>query len=208
MTKNNLKITVNLTITGIGTSECFSMHMGGVNGCLEYIITGIHFFCFLGYSFEVSVGEAFSQLETAVAESGDGEVVVSEQTWALIHPFVKGVKLQKNWKIQCIDAAIPKDPLPSTPSIDTLARIEPLIVAYIQVTMIHHSIFITGFQPAVVERIKAGQLLYLGEFRMVTVLFIGLATMTQPALLQEAVIVIQQTLFQYEGFVRKTPSWI
>ncbi|PRP79413.1 adenylate/guanylate cyclase [Planoprotostelium fungivorum] len=224
---------------GIGASELQALHVGGVDNYVEYVLDG-EAFAQLKTTIEGDSGnvvcspESWSHVrnlcegvpihtkkvptnnaiplskeeEESPVKSGK-DVIMSDQTVFLTPSAIshKSNAVQgENYHITKVLCPVKMIPLRPLPDLETLKKMEDSLSSYIQ--------------WVVVERIRSGQLLYLGEFRLVTVVFINLTNlvMTKPrgqldsnghlvntlASANRVIKVIQRAVMSHEGFVRQT----
>jgi len=230
---------------GIGASELQALHVGGVDNYVEYVLDG-EAFAQLKTTIEGDSGnvvcspESWSHVKNlcdgtplinkkvptnnAIPLTKDEEenpaktkkdVVMSDQTVFLTPSAIsqknnntanEHVSYGDNYHITAVTRPVTPTALRPLPDVETLKKMEDSLSSYIQ--------------WVVVERIRSGQLLYLGEFRTVTVLFINLnnLVMTKPkghvdengnlvntlGSANKVIKVIQRAVMSHEGFVRQT----
>eukprot|EP01117_Protostelium_nocturnum_P007576 TRINITY_DN2712_c0_g1_i3.p1 TRINITY_DN2712_c0_g1~~TRINITY_DN2712_c0_g1_i3.p1 ORF type:complete len:1050 (-),score=272.70 TRINITY_DN2712_c0_g1_i3:36-3185(-) len=213
---------------GVGTSEMQAFHIGGVDNYVEYVLDG-EAFAQLKTTIEGDSGNVVCSPESwsYIKKLCDGVPIIARRYSNPVifpsgAPGLAGLASRKpvvsnesnfptpsaltgnapperipqnNQRVLSVLSPVPIQPLRNLPDVETLKKMEDHLSSYIQ--------------WAVVERIKSGQLLYLGEFRLVTVLFINLTSLvlTKAHNLDRAnkvIRVIQRAVMNYEGFVRQT----
>jgi class 3 adenylate cyclase/tetratricopeptide (TPR) repeat protein len=164
------------TKVGIGTGDFTCMHLGGEFHRWEVLITGLAFV------------QSFSALDHAEA----GQVVVSLQCWTYLQDDFDGTPLQMGSMLvrggPVHDESIP---LPSLRDYGT-AELLNRVTAYVPGT--------------VTARFAANQEDWIGELRMVTVLFINLPELNYATPLDRAQTIVrylQQELYRFEGSINK-----
>ena len=161
---------------GVGTGDFTCMHLGGEFHRWEVLITGLAFV------------QSFSALEHAKA----GQVVVSLQCWTHVEKEFRATPLQMGSML-----------VDSGPDNDTPSRRE-MPTAPITESMREG---MSGYIPAsVTARLAENQENWIGELRMVTVLFVNLPELNYATPLERAQTIVrylQQELYRFEGSINK-----
>ena len=165
---------------GIGCGDFAAMHLGGEFQRWEILITGLAFV------------QAFAALDQAQA----GEVVVSLQTWSHIDAELEGTPLQMGSVRLERDAT---DQVPQPTALDELEESDACdgleferVAAYVPGT--------------VTARLSAGQEGWIGELRVVTVVFVNLPELNYATPLDRAQTImryLQLELYRFEGSINK-----
>eukprot|EP01102_Stenamoeba_stenopodia_P009737 TRINITY_DN2884_c0_g1_i3.p1 TRINITY_DN2884_c0_g1~~TRINITY_DN2884_c0_g1_i3.p1 ORF type:complete len:1058 (-),score=225.70 TRINITY_DN2884_c0_g1_i3:735-3908(-) len=182
---NGITLTLHM---GVGTGDVYSLIVGGVDGCWEYILAG----------------EPFNQLKSSVEESVSGEVVVSQKTWELLKGYFKGKQRGKNWlitsKLKNIKAAVSN----TLPDISNAPEnLETIMLGFVN----------RGLASFLEQsKSKGGGDIYdfIDDLRMCTVLFVSLQGLVynpkvkfETETIQQALCIMQQVVFSLEGVVRQ-----
>src|SRR4051812_37951096 len=161
---------------GIGTGAFTCMHLGGEFHRWEVLITGLAFV------------QSFSALEHAKA----GQVVVSLQCWTHLENGFRATPLQMGPML--IDGGPDgEDPSPQ----------RTLLPVYSESAINRMSAYIPA---TVTSRLAANQESWIGELRMVTVLFVNLPELNYATPLERAQTIVrylQQELYRFEGSINK-----
>ena len=161
---------------GIGTGDFTCMHLGGEFHRWEVLITGLAFV------------QSFSALEHATA----GQVVVSLQCWTHLENGFRGRPLQMG-SILIEDGS--KD--------GEQVQQNSLPASFPQSMLDGMSAYVPG---TVTARFAANQENWIGELRMVTVLFVNLPELNYATPLDRAQTIVrylQQELYRFEGSINK-----
>ncbi len=159
---------------GVGAGVVSEIHVGGVFGRWELLLTG----------------EPTAQMASAMRRAEPGEVVLSREAWELVRASCEGWPLEDGHaRLESV-----RDPLPLRPAAppECAPEMEDALLPYVP--------------GAVRARLRAGQLEWLAELRLVTVLFVGLEGLDEATPLerwQEVMRLVQTTLYRYEGSVNK-----
>ncbi len=163
---------------GLGAGEVSTVHIGGVFGRWEFVLTGAPLV-------QVSVAEQRAQ---------SGQVVLSPEAWELVKDGVAVERLNAGTEAEAIRLDAIRAPLPlrsaAHPALDGQA--EAALRAYIP--------------GAILARVAAGQSAYLSELRRVTTLFINLPGFGQTTDIQQEQTVmraLQTALYRFEGSILK-----
>ncbi len=161
---------------GIGAGDFTCMHLGGQFERWEVLITGVAFV------------QSFAALDQAKA----GQVVVSLQAWSHLQDSFQGTQLQMG---SALLEAGPKQieyATASAPNRALLCAPEELVRAYVPGT--------------ITARLTAGQKNWIGELRVVSVMFVNLPDLNYATTLeraQDTIRYLQQELYRFEGSINK-----
>ena len=166
------------THVAVGSGEINWLYLGGENSNYEHII----------------MGDAMLQLETAVDQSKSGEVVVSDQVYALVSEKVAASgRGEKNFLIEDVTQPIP---VAEDVAVFATADMEPGLRCFLP--------------TSVLARIDALHMSWLAELRRVTVIFVNLTSLVyergkdvQMDAINAVLRSMQEIVFRYEGMVRQ-----
>ena len=170
---------------GIGSGEFAAMHLGGEFERWELLITGL----------------AFVQSFAAVDQAAAGQIVVALQAWSHLAETFQGTPLQMgSILLECgteHGGASRSAPTKESPPVSPVAKgrdryLEEAVRAYVPGT--------------VCARLSAGQEDWLGELRVVSVMFVNLPELNYAVPLDRAQTVmqyLQRELYRFEGSINK-----
>jgi class 3 adenylate cyclase/tetratricopeptide (TPR) repeat protein len=161
---------------GIGVGDFTCMHLGGEFERWEVLLTGI----------------AFVQSFSAVDHAHAGQVVASLQAWSHLQNDFRGTQLQMGSVLVESGPEGMERSNPPTPDSPTIYPPEAAMLAYVPGT--------------VTSRLAAGQESWIGELRVVSVLFVNLPDLNYATPLdraQNTVQYLQQELYRFEGSINK-----
>lgn len=161
---------------GVGAGELTCMHLGGEFDRWEILITGL----------------AFVQSFAALAQSHSGQVVASLPAWSLLHDRFNGQQLQMGCVLVETGPARPPGFTSPTRGMLDRAPAERQLRRYVPGT--------------VTARISAGHGQWIGELRVVSVLFVNLPDLNYATTLERAqstIQYLQQELYRFEGSINK-----
>jgi hypothetical protein len=162
---------------GVGSGDFTCMHLGGEFARWEVLITGLAFV------------QSFAALEQAKA----GQVVVSLQSWSQLQDGFQGTQLQMgSVLIEGGPAEGDTEFIEAATEAANYAPPEEAVRAYVPGT--------------VTARLVAGQEAWIGELRVVSVLFVNLPDLNYATPLDRAQTIIQylqQELYRFEGSINK-----
>jgi len=160
---------------GLGAGELLALQLGGRRDRWEFLVAG----------------QALEQVNLAEHHAQPGQVVLSQEAWALVAQKGQAERLQAG----TVHLTAVDDPVIRT--IPTL----PVEVEAAQEAALR--LYIPG---AIRDRLTAGQSGWLGELRPVTVLFVNLPDLTAKTPLAEAqtvIVSLQEIIYHYEGSINK-----
>jgi class 3 adenylate cyclase/tetratricopeptide (TPR) repeat protein len=167
---------------GLAAGDLRHLHLGGVFGRCELLI----------------VGQPLVDLVGANDLAGAGEIIATESFWECLDPKPKAKELpNRHFRFDTSTVSNHATTIVINGQ-DTLANtpFRPIAVAAMR-----------GYIPAAIySRIAAGQTDWLGELRKVTVVFVNLPDFDQDIQLgvaQELMIVLQRTVYEFEGSLNK-----
>lgn len=168
---------------GVGASRVAAVHLGGLGGRWELVLTG----------------SALAQCLTAEGLAQPGQVVVSPRVWSAVGPHVRGHPCDEGY--HRIESFVPLDP----PIDDHItAAVARVALERVDVSAAAEDA-LRGYVPAAVStRLAAGQSAWLAELRRVSVLFVSLPTLSYRTPLLEAQQVMaafQQIVQGFEGSI-------
>jgi class 3 adenylate cyclase len=200
---------VNLTLhIGIAAGDLIGLHVGGVNGCWQYLVAG----------------QPLGQMALAEVQAKSGEACISPEGWALIQDCCEGTPLESgvvrlNEVKKQLEEQFKSNFGREKDNLKTLRQLEessshlpsissqfyqlnsPILTPEMVRTLRRY------ISPDILVRLDAGQSQWLSELRRVTVLFVGLPpvkdlTPTALTQIQSCTQTIQSVLFQHEGTLR------
>lgn len=170
-----------LVRVGVGASRVAAVHLGGLGGRWELVLTG----------------SALTQGLRAEGLAQPGQVVVSPQVWSAVGVHLRGYALDEGY--HCVEAFV--RPAGAEEIVDGLARAplpRPALAPEAEAAL-------RGYVPAAVTtRLAAGQSAWLAELRRVAVLFVSLPSLSYRTPLPEAQDVMaafQQIVQGFEGSI-------
>jgi class 3 adenylate cyclase/tetratricopeptide (TPR) repeat protein len=176
-TKLSLKI-------ALAAGDLRLLHLGGVFGRCELLM----------------VGDSLRELGDANGLAGPGDVIAAPSLWHRIESMTTGTALDgDNFRIESL----------TSENLNDLGRSEDtgqsaLVNAPFRVSVVSA---MRGYIPAAIyARLAAGQTDWLGELRKVTVVFVNLPGFNRETSLssaQQLMVVLQRTIYQFEGSLNK-----
>eukprot|EP00899_Mesostigma_viride_P003867 jgi/Mesvir1/13481/Mv16533-RA.2 len=147
-----------------------------------------------------AVRHPIAQISHADSEAKSGDVILSPEGWALIGDQCEGERLKGgNVRLNRVTATV-------TATGEQLSRKEMLTTIPPHFLPKAVSILRTFVPDAICSRLRGGQEHFLSEIRRITVLFLGLPSLSrigpdqdQLTRVQAAMLVVQQELKRYEG---------
>lgn len=178
---------------GIGTGDFTAMHLGGEFDRWELLITGL----------------AFVQSFASLDQAQPGQVVVSLQAWDHLQTEYKGTQLQMGSVLLDVDTPLTQDVSGTQNTKDgkgnrssTLQRLVEQVgqgdLAFRQI-----GAYVPG---TVTTRLAAGHKDWIGELRVVTVMFVNLPELNYATPLDRAQTImryLQLELYRFEGSINK-----
>ncbi len=172
-----------LVRVGVGASRVAAVHLGGLGGRWELVLTG----------------SALAQGLIAEGIAQPGQVVVSPRVWSIVGPHVCGHLLADGYHhIESLSPADPPGDDRITARVSRVALERPPVAAATEAAL-------RGYVPAAVStRLAAGQSAWLAELRRVSVLFVSLPALsyrTPLAEAQQVMAAFQQIVQGFEGSI-------
>ena len=172
---------------GIGTGDFTAMHLGGEFDRWELLITGLAFV------------QSFAALDQAQA----GQVVASLQAWEHLQAKYKGTQLQMGSVLLDVDTTRTQDT--SVGKANRSSTLQRLVELGGQGALAFRQIgaYVPG---TVTTRLAAGHEDWIGELRVVTVMFVNLPELNYATPLDRAQTImryLQLELYRYEGSINK-----
>ncbi|HEX4412473.1 MAG TPA: adenylate/guanylate cyclase domain-containing protein, partial [Lacipirellulaceae bacterium] len=161
---------------GIGAGDFTCMHLGGQFERWEVLITGVAFV------------QSFAALDQAKA----GQVVVSLSAWSSLQDRFQGTQLQMGSALLEAGPQLVEHATATVSNRSSPCAPEELIRAYVPGT--------------ITARLTAGQKNWIGELRVVSVLFVNLPDLNYATTLdraQDSIRYLQQELYRFEGSINK-----
>lgn len=172
-----------LVRVGIGASRVAAVHLGGLGGRWELVLTG----------------SALAQGLRAEVLAQPGQVVVSPDVWQIVAPHVRGHPLEEEF--HRVEGFLPHDAVGAGVVVPGVVRV-PL--ERLPITEDAEDA-LRGYVPAAVTtRLAAGQSGWLAELRRVSVLFVNLPSLsyrTPLAEAQDVMAAFQQIVQGFEGSI-------
>ena len=169
-----------LARVGVGASRVAAVHLGGLGGRWELVLTG----------------DALAQGLIAESIAQPGQVVVSPRVWTTVGPHARGQQVgEDGWHIE---ALLSVDDEHITADVARVALDRPDVAEAAEDAL-------RGYVPAAVStRLAAGQSAWLAELRRVSVLFVNLPALSYRTPLseaQEVMAAFQQIVQGFEGSI-------
>jgi class 3 adenylate cyclase/tetratricopeptide (TPR) repeat protein len=165
---------------GIGSGEFANQIIGGVFDRWEFLVSGL----------------AFVQAFSAIDQAQPGQVTVSLQAWSHLASHFQGEQLQMG------AMRVTHGPDAS----EALTSVKVSTKAGVEVTPLMESALRSYIPATVTSRLTAGHEHWIGELRVVTVMFVNLPELnyaTPLARAQQIMQYLQTELYRFEGSINK-----
>eukprot|EP01103_Thecamoeba_quadrilineata_P021370 TRINITY_DN9800_c0_g1_i1.p1 TRINITY_DN9800_c0_g1~~TRINITY_DN9800_c0_g1_i1.p1 ORF type:complete len:1719 (+),score=283.19 TRINITY_DN9800_c0_g1_i1:81-5237(+) len=165
---------------GIGAGEIHAVHVGGDQGCWEFLV----------------IGDPLLQLKTAVDNSKSGEVVISNEAFGVVDKRIEAEARGNDWCVKKISAPVEIPRIEDEKTDEFSIEMEEALRCYIPLGVQH--------------RIDSFQMSWLAELRNVTVLFVKLSSLVYEkgrlpdlVMINRVLFTMQAVIFRSEGMVRQ-----
>ncbi|MGB0385679.1 MAG: adenylate/guanylate cyclase domain-containing protein [Ardenticatenaceae bacterium] len=186
---------------GLGAGEGLAMQLGGMRNRWEFLVAG----------------QVLEQVNLAGDHAQPGQVVLSQEAWALVSQTCEGDPLQAGtvrlagvndqkmgWAGMPMGrAGMPRLSYRQAFDHTALAKTTEVVTTMTTIGKDYLRLYIPG---AIRARLAAGQSDWLAELRPVTVLFVNLPDLTAKTPLEQAqtvMVSLQEIIYRYEGSINK-----
>ena len=170
---------------GLGAGEFAVQHIGGILDRWEFLVSGL----------------AFVQAFDAIDRASVGQVTASLHSWQYLADGFSGKPLPMGTMLVESEEEIAREVSSRPPDLESACQ------ASLRGQVVDQIHSLRAYIPyTVIARISAGQSHWLGELRLVTVLFVSLPEMNYATPLERAQMIMQQLqteLYRYEGSINK-----